>query len=124
MPGVKPALRWDGNEYGEMAERFKAPVLKTGVVAIPPWVRIPLSPPRLRYFRYSGSCANQPTLWASVIRPGAGGRRGLVTAAQALSIKRIGNWNFYFFPTDVFDDGDGGAYENATRYARDIKAAS
>ena len=28
-----------------MAERFKAPVLKTGVVAIPPWVRIPLSPP-------------------------------------------------------------------------------
>src|SRR6187402_3101726 len=30
---------------GEMAERFKAPVLKTGVVAIPPWVRIPLSPP-------------------------------------------------------------------------------
>ena len=32
-------------EYGEMAERFKAPVLKTGVAAMPPWVRIPLSPP-------------------------------------------------------------------------------
>jgi hypothetical protein len=32
-------------KHGEMAERFKAPVLKTGVVAIPPWVRIPLSPP-------------------------------------------------------------------------------
>ena len=28
-----------------MAEWFKAPVLKTGVVAIPPWVRIPPSPP-------------------------------------------------------------------------------
>lgn len=28
---------------GEMVERFKAPVLKTGVV-IPPRVRIPLSP--------------------------------------------------------------------------------
>ncbi len=35
----------NGSMYGEMAERFKAPVLKTGVVAIPPWVRIPLSPP-------------------------------------------------------------------------------
>ena len=32
-------------KFGVMAERFKAPVLKTGVVAIPPWVRIPLSPP-------------------------------------------------------------------------------
>ena len=28
-----------------MAERFKAPVLKTGVGATPPWVRIPPSPP-------------------------------------------------------------------------------
>jgi hypothetical protein len=28
-----------------MAEWFKAAVLKTAVVAIPPWVRIPLSPP-------------------------------------------------------------------------------
>ena len=28
-----------------MAERFKAPVLKTGVGASPPWVRIPLPPP-------------------------------------------------------------------------------
>ena len=34
--------------YGEMAERFKAPVLKTGVVAILPWVRIPLSPPKMK----------------------------------------------------------------------------
>lgn len=30
---------------GEMAERFKAPVLKTGEALKPPWVRIPLSPP-------------------------------------------------------------------------------
>src|SRR5262249_61094214 len=28
-----------------MAERFKAPVLKTGMGASPSWVRIPLSPP-------------------------------------------------------------------------------
>ncbi len=28
-----------------MAERFKAPVLKTGVGATSPWVRIPLPPP-------------------------------------------------------------------------------
>jgi hypothetical protein len=49
MPGVKPAFagpqETKAHETGEMAERFKAPVLKTGVVAIPPWVRIPLSPP-------------------------------------------------------------------------------
>ena len=32
-------------ESGEVAERLNAPVLKTGVVAIPPWVRIPPSPP-------------------------------------------------------------------------------
>jgi hypothetical protein len=38
----------DTTNNGEMAERFKAPVLKTGVVAIPPWVRIPLSPPTMR----------------------------------------------------------------------------
>ena len=35
-------------KIGEMAERFKALVLKTSVVAIPPWVRIPLSPPTTR----------------------------------------------------------------------------
>jgi hypothetical protein len=31
--------------FGGMAERFKAPVLKTGVGASSPWVRIPLPPP-------------------------------------------------------------------------------
>jgi hypothetical protein len=30
---------------GEVAERLNAPVLKTGVGAIRPWVRIPPSPP-------------------------------------------------------------------------------
>jgi hypothetical protein len=35
---------------GEVAERLNAPVLKTGVVAIPPWVRIPPSPPKDRLF--------------------------------------------------------------------------
>src|SRR6188768_1694736 len=32
-------------QYGEMAEWFKAAVLKTAVGLRPPWVRIPLSPP-------------------------------------------------------------------------------
>lgn len=34
------------NHDGGMAERFKAPVLKTGVGASSPWVRIPLPPPQ------------------------------------------------------------------------------
>jgi hypothetical protein len=32
---------------GEVAERFKAPVLKTGAAAMLPWVRIPPSPPKI-----------------------------------------------------------------------------
>ncbi len=31
--------------FGEMAERLKAPVLKTGKGATLSWVRIPVSPP-------------------------------------------------------------------------------
>ncbi len=31
--------------HGEMSERFKEPVLKTGDSFCEPWVRIPLSPP-------------------------------------------------------------------------------
>lgn len=43
---VGPALpKWLKNHDGGMAERFKAPVLKTGVGASSPWVRIPLPPP-------------------------------------------------------------------------------
>ena len=33
--------------FGELAEWFKAPVLKTGVGSRPPWVRIPPRPPAL-----------------------------------------------------------------------------
>ncbi len=36
----------DRDQIGEVAERFKAPVLKTGEGSNLPWVRIPLSPPR------------------------------------------------------------------------------
>jgi hypothetical protein len=42
-----PGAAFRGVRLGEMAEWFKAPVLKTGVGATPPWVRIPLSPPDL-----------------------------------------------------------------------------
>src|SRR5262249_13056083 len=34
------------NPYGRVAEWFKAPVLKTGVPARVPWVRIPPLPPK------------------------------------------------------------------------------
>ena len=37
-----------GRQSGEMAERFKAAVLKTAVGSSPPWVRIPLSPPHTK----------------------------------------------------------------------------
>jgi hypothetical protein len=50
MPGIKlPQWRATRNLqqtiYGEMAEWFKAAVLKTAVGVSLPWVRIPLSPP-------------------------------------------------------------------------------
>lgn len=35
------SLKW----FGGVAERFKAPVLKTGVQETVPWVRIPPPPP-------------------------------------------------------------------------------
>ena len=38
------AIKW---HHGEMAERTKAPVSKTGIRATVSWVRIPLSPPGL-----------------------------------------------------------------------------
>ena len=41
----------DLEDNGEVAERLNAPVLKTGVGAIRPWVRIPPSPPNYRAFR-------------------------------------------------------------------------
>ena len=42
-----------------MAERFKAPVLKTGMGASPSWVRIPLSPPILPLAGCTNSGANK-----------------------------------------------------------------
>lgn len=41
----RQAGKADETEAGGMAERFKAPVLKTGEAAMSPWVRIPLPPP-------------------------------------------------------------------------------
>src|SRR5208283_4483786 len=48
--GQNTAQVFHYEEHGEVAERLNAPVLKTGVVAIPPWVRIPPSPPKIRCF--------------------------------------------------------------------------
>ena len=45
---------------GWVAERFKAPVLKTGVGATSPWVRIPPHPPVVpsSETRITGDCQN------------------------------------------------------------------
>ena len=43
-------------EYGEMAEWFKAAVLKTAVGLRPPWVRIPLSPPDMQKAPFGAFC--------------------------------------------------------------------
>ena len=53
-----------------MAERFKAPVLKTGVGASPPWVRIPLPPPDCTFVRPSGRIVVAPLI-SRVISPKA-----------------------------------------------------
>ena len=46
MPGVRRTRNFSYNTGpGEMAERPKAPVSKTGMGATSSWVRIPLSPP-------------------------------------------------------------------------------
>ena len=46
-----------------MAERLKAPVLKTGVGASPPWVRIPPHPPdAIEIIAIFGNSGFQPTL--------------------------------------------------------------
>ena len=54
-----------------MAERFKAPVLKTGVAAMSPWVRIPLPPPLplAKAFSPSG-CGRIFSLYSRVMREG------------------------------------------------------
>lgn len=45
MADGKTPKKLTKTRLGGMAERFKAPVLKTGVGASSPWVRIPLPPP-------------------------------------------------------------------------------
>jgi hypothetical protein len=42
---LREPLTYCKNHNGWVAERFKAPVLKTGAGASPPWVRIPPHPP-------------------------------------------------------------------------------
>lgn len=39
------SVNWQRCQQGELVERLKAPVLKTGEGASPPWVQIPHSPP-------------------------------------------------------------------------------
>ena len=46
------------SDNGEMAERFKAAVLKTAVGLRPPWVRIPLSPPDTQGPPQGGFCVS------------------------------------------------------------------
>ena len=45
FPGRTPLLSRFSSSDGRVAEWFKAPVLKTGVPARVPWVRIPPLPP-------------------------------------------------------------------------------
>jgi len=47
---VAPHQRYQTFHRGGVSERFKEPVLKTGVGASPPWVRIPPPPPVLEGF--------------------------------------------------------------------------
>lgn len=51
--GPKPATRM--RSCGGVAERSNVPVLKTGVGATPPWVRIPPPPPRATAFHAGSS---------------------------------------------------------------------
>src|SRR4051812_12462554 len=62
---------------GEVAERFKAPVLKTGAAAMLPWVRIPPSPPKsstyiLQTLATVVETAPVGTLWDSQWQPSSG----------------------------------------------------
>jgi hypothetical protein len=48
-PSLEARCARTSANIGEMAERFKAAVLKTAVGVSLPWVRIPLSPPTNHY---------------------------------------------------------------------------
>ena len=64
-----------GYRKGEMAERFKAPVLKTGEGSNLPWVRIPLSPPDTQDAPKGAFCVS-------------GGETGQAEAARVRRIRR------------------------------------
>ena len=72
---------------GWVAERFKAPVLKTGVRASAPWVRIPPHPPFLpkRYSKRTPSCGLRSLLLLSL---SSGSGLGGMTAAESPPSKR------------------------------------
>ncbi len=67
------------SRYGGMAERFKAPVLKTGVGASSPWVRIPLPPPQHKenqsltglFAAFSNGCHNRRSILLAVFAYGS-----------------------------------------------------
>src|SRR5947209_4372235 len=65
-----------------MAERFKAPVLKTGVVAIPPWVRIPLSPPITVFALRTAQLAGRLKYWLQITLRRALSRLRLASCAR------------------------------------------
>ena len=79
LPGQPPGLQ----HIGEMAERFKAPVLKTGEGSNLPWVRIPLSPPDTQDAPKGAICVS-------------GGESGLAEAARVRRIRveriRTADW--------------------------------
>ncbi|CAA7613329.1 hypothetical protein MTBLM5_110083 [Magnetospirillum sp. LM-5] len=61
--------RYKGAHRGWVAERFKAPVLKTGVGATLPWVRIPPHPPKKPQgepWGFFGGCGSAKTPPGSV----------------------------------------------------------
>src|SRR5690554_2789244 len=70
-----------------MAERFKAPVLKTGEAAMSPWVRIPLPPPLALAKAFSRSgCGGIVSLCARVMRAPLGTGPFASRPADVLSV--------------------------------------
>ena len=68
-------MGWDApvSARGEVAEWFKAAVLKTAVGASSPWVRIPLSPPWFADANGAFGTANAPLIHPFVDRSNAAG---------------------------------------------------
>jgi hypothetical protein len=86
----------DLEDNGEVAERLNAPVLKTGVGAIRPWVRIPPSPPIAamvffahRYSQVIGTVRSASSLVGELRAPGE--RTGLPMRASILRRGIVGS---------------------------------